>query len=114
MAVEQVPPLGRVGVEALLVEGGDRVGALARVLQEGVFVVDGVGWDVVPGVEFVDFVAFFEVARAELEGVGAFQVVAWVVRAVGGLLRGVDVRGDVLDCGEVGWRGGRGGGEGEC
>lgn len=113
MAVEEVPPLGRVGVEAVLVEGGDGVGALAGVLEEGVGVVGGVGLGVVPGVEFVDVVAFFQVARAELEGVGAFEVVAWVVGAVGGLVRGVDVRGDVLDCGEVGWRGGRGGGEGE-
>jgi hypothetical protein len=39
-----------------------------------VCVVDG---DVVPGVELEDVVAFFEVARAEGEGVGSLLVVGW-------------------------------------
>ena len=57
MAVEQVPPLGGVGVEAALVEVGDRVRALQAVLLLGVGAGGGVGGDVVPGVEFVDVVA---------------------------------------------------------
>ena len=72
------------------------------------FVVGGVGLDVVPGVEFVDVVADFEVAGAELEGGRAFEVVGGGVGAVGGEVRGSDVRGDVLDCGEGGWCGGVG------
>lgn len=56
----------------------------------------------VPGVEFVHVVAFFEVARAELEGGGALEVVVGVVGTVGGEVWGGYVGGDVLDCGEVG------------
>ncbi len=36
----------------------------------------------VPGVEFVGVVGGEEVAGAELEGVGAFEVAGWVVGAV--------------------------------
>ena len=47
----------------------------------GVIIV--VGYYVVPGVEFEYVVYGFEIAGAEFEGVGAFEIVDWVVRAVG-------------------------------
>lgn len=54
--------------------------------------VFGVSGDVVPGVVVEDVVALFEVAGAEFEGVGAFEVV-WVWGA-GGVVRGLDLFGD--------------------
>lgn len=51
----------------------------------------------VPGVEFVGVVGGEEVAGAELEGVRAFEVVGWVVGAVGWEPGGLGVVGDVGD-----------------
>ena len=94
--IEQIPPFRGVRVEAPFVEFGDGRLALLRVLcfRKGFVVV--VGLDVVPGVEFEDVVAFFEVALAELEGVGAFGVVGGVVGAVWWGVCALGGGGDVL------------------
>lgn len=60
--VETVPPLFGVGVEALLVVGGDGVLALCGVLGFGVEIVGLVCLDVVPSVELEDVVGGEEVA----------------------------------------------------
>ena len=64
----------------------------------------GNGW----GTLLEDRVAFFEVAGAELEGVGALEVVGGVVGAVGRDGGGLDVSSYGLDLGEC--RGRRWGG----
>ncbi len=52
---------------------------MGGVLGFCVVVVGGVGNYVVPGVEFVDVVGGLEVAGAEFEGVGSFEIVDWVM-----------------------------------
>ena len=99
--VKQVPPFGRVCVEAPAIELGDGGFALFGVLdlREGfVFVI---GLDVVPGVEFKDIVAFFEVTGAKLEGVSTFEVVGGIVGAVRGDLGGFGTLGGGGDVGDV-------------
>lgn len=51
--------------------------ALESVLLRSVVCVEGIGGgvDSVPGVELEDVVVFFEVAGAELEGLGALEVI---------------------------------------
>ena len=82
IGIEAIPPFLRIGIEALLIESGDGVLALGIVLRFGVEVVGLIRFDVVPGVEFEDVVCGEEIARAELEGIGAFEVGRGVVRAV--------------------------------
>lgn len=74
-------------------------------LREGE--VGAVDDHVVPGVELEDIVAFFEVARAEGEGVGAFLVVGGVVGARGRNAEGCDGGGDAVGIvfGRLGWNG---------
>ena len=64
----------------------------------GVGGIDGVREDVIPGVELVDIVSFFKVARAELKGLRALEVVRRGMRAVGRNVVGCGVRCNVLDC----------------
>ena len=80
--VKSVPPLLRVGVEAMLVIRRHGILTLIGVLSFGMTVVNLICLDVVPSVEFEDVVSRKEVARAELERIRAFEIVRWIVRAM--------------------------------
>ena len=70
--VKSVPPLLRVGIEAMFVIGRDRILTLIRVLSFGMKIINLIGLDVVPGVEFEDVVSRKEIARAKLKRIRAF------------------------------------------
>lgn len=62
VGIESIPPLLRIGVEAMFVVGGDWVLALVGVLGFGVEIIGFVCFDVIPRIELEDVVSGEKVA----------------------------------------------------
>ena len=62
IGIKPIPPLLRIGVEAMFVIGRDWVLALVGVLGFGVEIVGFVGFDVIPRIELEDVVGREEVS----------------------------------------------------